>query len=68
LLGVSVSLFAFMIHFEICVTGIPVFSESCSAEVFAKSETVFTPANSNSSALFWFIPSISVNSDVLAVS
>ena len=58
-------MFASIIHFEICVIGIPVFSARCFGERFAKSETVFTPAISSSKALLGPIPSISVKFDSL---
>jgi len=63
-----VSLFASIIHFEIFVIGIPVFSARCLGERFAKSETVFTPASSSSSALFEPMPIISVKFDILSDS
>ena len=58
-----VSLFASIIHFEICVMGMPVFSARCLGERFAKSDSVFTPANSSSIALLVPIPFISVKFD-----
>jgi len=67
-IGDFIILFASMIHFEICVIGIPVFSERCLGERFAKSEVVFTPAISNSFALFEPIPFISVKFDMSGVT
>ena len=61
-----VSLFACMIQFEICAIGIPVFSERCLGERFARSETVFTPESSSSTALFEPIPFIPVKSDMFS--
>ena len=52
-----------MIHFEIWVIGIPVFSDRCFGERFAKSDIVFTPAYSSSVALFGPIPGISIRFD-----
>ena len=64
----SVSFFASIIQFEICSICIPVFSARCFRECFAKSETVFIPERSSSSALFEPIPFISVKFDVFSGS
>jgi len=63
-----VSLFASVIHFEICVIGIPVLLERCLGDRLARSGIVFTPASCSSSALLEPIPLISVSFDSVADS
>lgn len=60
------SLFASIIHSEICLMGIPVFSARCFGERFAKSEIFFTPTISRSRALLGPIPLIFVKFDLVS--